>query len=155
MKKIARYGRIVNIDALVYRIADVPDNSPGDLPFDVVKTGDSHKTCYSITANGKFVHRSFLFDKIHLLKLIGKRGPAIGDCVTDTAYRGQSIYPKMIYRIAREQLRNGQQEVFIIVNAGNTASVRGIEKAGFELYASIKAKRFLLFYFDKEIKRFI
>ena len=154
MKKIARQFRTINIDVLVYRMAAVPPESPGELPFDVAQTNNANKTCYSITDNGKFVHRSFLYDKVNLLKLLGKRGPAIGNCVTDNAYRGQSIYPKMIYRIATEQLKNGKNEVFIIVNADNTASIRGIEKAGFEMYASVKAKRFLMFYFDKQINLF-
>jgi len=154
MKKLLRYGKVIPIDVLVYRMSEIPAVNLDDLPFEVVEASGNGKTSFTIYDHGKFVHQSFLYDKVHLLKTIGKRGPAIGNCVTDAAYRGQSIYPKMICRIATEQLRNGQKEVFIIVNTDNKASIRGIEKAGFKLYASIKAKRFLLFYFDKKIKRF-
>ncbi len=154
MKKLLRYGRVVPIDALVYRMTRIAAPDLADLPYEVSQTPGSQKTGFTIYDQGKFVHQSFLYDRVRLLKLLGKRGPAIGNCVTDAAYRGQSIYPKMIRRIATEQLRKGKSEVFIIVNADNAASIRGIEKAGFELYAAVKASRFLLFYFDKQIKRF-
>lgn len=153
MKRIKKLFRVVPIDVLVYRMTRVPVASPGELPYEIAAEKGNGNTCFSVSDNGKFVHRSFLYDKIHVLKLLGKNGPAIGNCVTGEDYRGQSVYPKMIHRIAVGQLQEGKKEVFIIVNPDNTASVRGIEKAGFELYASIKARRFLLFYFDKEIKR--
>lgn len=153
MRKLIRYCRIVPIDVLVYHMAK-PAPSPGNLPFEVIEERLSGKIAYTIRDNDAFVHCSFLYDKVHLLGLLGKKGPAIGNCLTSEAYRGQSVYPKMINRIATASIENGVPEVFIIVNAGNAASIRGIEKAGFELYASIKAKRFLLFYFDQKIKRF-
>ena len=76
----------------------------------------------------------------------------IGDCTTDPAYRGKSIYPFVINRIATEIIREGiYPEVFIIVNRNNASSIRGIEKAGFEFYSSIETRRFLLFYFNTKI----
>jgi RimJ/RimL family protein N-acetyltransferase len=154
MKKLIRYIRIVPIDVLVYRMTKAPAVLLGALPFEVDEIQLAGKVAYTIHDDERFVHRSFVYEKVHLLKLLGKHGPAIGNCVTSQNYRGQSIYPKMIQRIATHLLSHDTQEVFIIVNSDNTASIRGIEKAGFELYASVKAKRFLLFYFDKKINRF-
>lgn len=153
MKKLTRYLRIVEIDILVYRMTEIGP-SPGELPYVVNEESSTKSVSYAIFDNGKFVHRSFLYAQVHVLKLLGKFGPAIGNCVTSEDYRGQSIYPKMIYRIATGLLGKGVGEIFIIVNSDNIASIRGIEKAGFELFASVKAKRFLLFYFDKKIHFF-
>lgn len=51
-------------------------------------------------------------------------------------------------------IENKIKEVFIIVNSDNRNSIQGIEKAGFKKYASIKARRWLFFYFKKEIFKF-
>ena len=123
-----------------------------DIPYAIeIKKADG-KTKYEILDNGRFVHESFVFPKLHLLKILGKTGPAIGQCATSEKYRGQAIYPFVINRIANEILADkAADEVFIIVNSDNIPSIRGIEKAGFSLYAKVTAKRFLLFYFDKHV----
>jgi RimJ/RimL family protein N-acetyltransferase len=110
------------------------------------------KKKYFITENEVFVHSSFLFNKLNILKLIQKKGPAIGDCFTNPDYRGKSIYPFVINYIAKVLLsENRIKEVFIIVNSNNRSSIRGIEKAGFKKFASIKAIRWIFFYFKKDI----
>ena len=145
-----------SIDLLIYRmktddIIDLPI-----IPFQIdkgnTKTG---KTRFSITDKGVFVHESFLFTKLHVLRLFKKNGPAIGDCVTAVAYKGKSIYPFVINYIAKKALvENETSEVFILVTPENLSSIRGIEKAGFKLYSKVKAKRFLLFYFKVQKKLF-
>ena len=78
-----------------------------------------------------------------------KKGPAIGECFTNEEFKGNSIYPFVINHIAKEEiLKNKQKEVFIIVNSDNISSIKGIEKAGFELYTKIKANRFLFFHYN-------
>lgn len=153
MNKLKRLFKTVSIDVRVYRMTQIPAVSLGDLPYRVSQSAHGNEVCYEISDNGTFVHRSFLYRRLRVLSLLGKVGPAIGNCVTSEAYRGQSVYPKMIAKIATETLAAGKKEVFIIVNTDNIASIRGIEKAGFDLFATIKAKRFLLFYFDKTITR--
>ncbi len=84
-----------------------------------------------------------------MLRLKYKKGPAIVECFTNEEFKGNSIYPFVINHIAKEEiLKNKQKEVFIIVNSDNISSIKGIEKAGFELYTKIKANRFLFFHYN-------
>lgn len=109
------------------------------------------KTCYFIKDSNRIVHKSYLFSKVFLLKSIKKRGPVIGDCSTVESHRGQSIYPYVINSIAKDLFNNESEAVFIIVDKNNISSIKGIEKAGFSKLASIVAKRWLWFYFKREI----
>lgn len=147
MKRYLRHLTPRKIDVLVYRITQsdlVPVADPG---FVVQKTVSGNLMKYFIQDNGTFVHESYLFPKLHLLKLLDRKGPAIGQCVTSKQYRGKSIYPFVINKIARETLDSGHDEVFIVVNVDNIASIKGIEKAGFKKYAQISAvKRFGVFW---------
>lgn len=154
MKKLLRYFKVKAIDVLVYRMVEPTAVPIPEIPYTITIKNTDGKTKYEILDNGKFVHESFVFQKLHLLKILGKTGPAIGQCATSENYRGQAIYPFVINRIASEILSGKTaREVFIIVNSDNIPSIRGIEKAGFNLYAKIKAKRFLLFYFDKHVSK--
>ena len=149
LKKIIKYSKIVSIDVHIYRITrdtvnvSIPDIN---MPVDVAKVGS--KVMYSIMDDSTFVHSSFLYKSVNLLKLVKKKGPAIGNCGTNPNYRGRSIYPFVINKIAKEVIAEGKEEVFIIVNSDNVSSIKGILKAGFKLYAEIRCKRFLLYCFD-------
>jgi len=153
INKIRNRLRFVTIDVIIYRMIEVNIIQPPDLDFDIQKvTLPKGKKRYFITENGVSVHSSFLFNKLNILKLIHKKGPAIGDCFTNPEFRGNSIYPFVISYISNEILiENKIKEVFIIVNSDNRSSIRGVEKAGFEKFASIKARRWLFFYFNKNI----
>jgi len=154
IKKLVRYLKVVPIDVRIYSMTAPIDVAFPEIPYPLKTEPVGERMRFSMDDNGKFVHQSFLFPKLRLLKLIRATGPAIGDCVTSTDYRGQSIYPYVINKIACEYLNaRGVREMFIVVNDNNIASIKGIEKAGFTLRAHIKAKRFLAFYFDKKITR--
>jgi RimJ/RimL family protein N-acetyltransferase len=148
-----KYFKIVTIDVIVYRIAKENILPFPDLDFDIqteILPKGSKK--YFIKENEVLVHSSSLFNKLNILRLIQKKGPAIGDCFTNPDYRGKSIYPFVINFIAKELLEENRiKEVFIIVNRDNIKSIRGIEKAGFNKFYSIKATRWLYFYFNKNI----
>ena len=154
IKKFQKYLKLVTIDVIIYRMIVVNIIQLPDLGLDIqAETLPKGKKKYFITENGVSVHSSFLYNTLHILKLIQKKGPAIGDCFTNPDFRGKSIYPFVISYISNEVLiKNKISEVFIIVNSENRSSIRGIEKAGFKKYSSIKAKRWLFFYFDKNIK---
>jgi len=154
IKKFRKHLKVVSIDILVYHMR-TQDLTVFPNPGFAVESGIAGETKkeYFIKDDGSYIHKSFVFNKLHVLKLIGKTGPAIGDCVTVPAYKGRSIYPFVINHLAGEMLRKKEsEEVFIIVNSNNASSIRGIEKAGFKLFKKIKAKRFLLFYFDVKIE---
>lgn len=150
MKSFIRKLKIVDIDVYVYHMSQYVSIEKPDFNFTIQKRNIKNKICYYIKDNDRVVHKSFLFDEIFLLKKIGKVGPAIGDCFTNKEYRGLSIYPFVLNHISKEIL-DEKKEVFVIVNRDNLSSIRGIEKAGFSILASIKAKRWLWFYLKSEI----
>lgn len=155
MKRVLKYFRLLAIDVHVYSMRIPVEVAFPEMKY-VLKTENLNNgtTRYFMNDQGEFVHQSFLYPKLHLLKLLGKTGPAIGNCATNENYRGHSIYPFVINHIATGLLsENKAKEVFIIVNSNNIASIKGIEKAGFSFHSKVKAKRFLLFYFDKEITK--
>lgn len=107
MKKIRKYCRVTQIDVLIFSIDKPATVALPALNFEVESKKISNaKIKYFINDQSNFVHSSILFTKLHVLKLIGKKGPAIGNCVTNPAYRGQSIYPIVIHQIASDLLRS-------------------------------------------------
>jgi RimJ/RimL family protein N-acetyltransferase len=126
-----------------------------EFNHNIEKTRKSNKWSYAIYENGITVHQSYLYDHIFLLNALNKTGPVIGDCFTNKLYRGQSIYPTVINRIAKEVLKDENQEVFMVVNRDNIISIKGIEKAGFVIFASLIGKRWLWFYLENKIKYYI
>lgn len=147
IRKFLKYFKTVHIDVLIYSMKEADLVALPDIGFTIQKDTAAGKQRYFIMDGDTFVHQSFVFQKVQMLQLIGKKGPAIGDCLTMGDYKGRSIYPYVINHAARELLKH-HPEVFIIVISDNVPSVRGIEKAGFKLKASIKAKKILLFYFN-------
>lgn len=153
IKKIKKLLKVSSIDLLVYSMkkstkfnVDVQNYS---IQFQKI---DENKSRYFIEIDNKVIHESFTYRKLFIQKLIRTKGPTIGDCRTIDAYKGKSIYPYVINYIANQELKNGAEEVFINVLPTNISSIKGIEKAGFNLVTSIKAKRFLMFYFNSQIK---
>jgi hypothetical protein len=157
MKKyFNKFFKIISIDVLVYHIS-TPTSFQELENFTIQKHKISvTKTIYYIKESDEIIHRSYLFTKLHVLSLIGKKGPAIGECFTENLHRGKSIYPFVINKIANEVIiKHRLPEIFILVNSNNLNSIKGIEKAGFVLHSKIVAKRFLFLYFKKKIQKFI
>ncbi|UPT71346.1 MAG: hypothetical protein M0D53_02810 [Flavobacterium sp. JAD_PAG50586_2] len=148
-KKALKYLRVIPIDVFVYSITKDSLVTFEDIGYKIQKENiNENKEKFFIVDNGRIIHQSFLFKKLFLLRIINKKGPAIGECATISEYKGKSIYPFVINYIAHEELLNNRhEEVFIIVNSNNVSSIKGIEKAGFKLHTKIKAKRFLVFHF--------
>lgn len=154
MKRIINKLKFKNIDALVYRRTRLREIDLPNFNYKIESKRKKSKFFYFIKIDGKKIHKSTLFKKVFLLDVINKKGPAIGDCFTDSKYRGQSIYPYVINVITNDALQAGSKEVFIIVDKDNQSSINGIEKAHFIKFASIKAQRWLCFYRNKKIQFF-
>lgn len=152
MKKIFKKFRLINIDVYVYVMSNYVEYNVPNFKHVILKEELNNKTRFYIENLSELVHESYLYSKVFLLKSIGKNGPIIGDCFTNKKHRGQSIYPYVINYIAKEVLENNKKEIFIVVNRDNSNSIIGIEKAGFNKFASIKAKRWLWFYFNRQIE---
>jgi len=151
MKKLIKRFRIIDIDVLIYKMDHFMEFNVPSFKYKIEKSRIKNKWSYTIRESDKLIHVSYLYDNIFLLKLVNKNGPVIGDCYTNKQYRGQSIYPQVINKIALETLKQGIQEVFIVVNQENISSIKGIEKAGFNKFAAIKGRRWLWFYLRKQV----
>ncbi len=70
-----------------------------------------------------------------------KNEACIHYCETAPWARGKSIYPSVLSRIAEDH--RGYGDLFICVDSQNTASIRGVEKAGFRERERVEVRRVL------------
>ena len=104
----------------------------------------SYNLAYVGFDSGKIVHESWVSFDTLLPSQFGfdSRFPVIGYSRTLSAYRGRSIYPCVLSYILHDlRTRNISSNAYILVSPENKASIRGIEKAGFELVAHLKGLR--------------
>lgn len=100
---------------------------------------------YYAYKDGVCVHRSWVFERkmqIHSLvtEPLLENQVYIAWCETAAFARGLGIYPQVLSRIVQDY---SDKQIFIAVNKNNAASIRGIEKAGFELCRAYRIKRIL------------
>lgn len=152
LNKIKKAFKIVNVEVFIFASSEdvYTFNSDTELPIQT-KTINGKKS-YWMFESDVVVHKSFLYTNVQIIKLINKSGLVIGSCYTNPNYRGRSIYPKVISHIAKQNRE--YKEVFLVVDTDNSASISGIEKAGYKKLAYIKAKKWLFLYFDKKIERY-
>jgi ribosomal protein S18 acetylase RimI-like enzyme len=63
--------------------------------------------------------------------------PIISNCLTFPAYRGQGLYPEVLRASLRHLAAQGYSRAIITCAPDNSASIRGIEKAGFRRVKTI------------------
>jgi Acetyltransferase (GNAT) domain len=103
-----------------------------------------------VDAKGAVLHFAWTtaFDKFFLSELNAKvDGPSAGcvmifDCWTPVSERGQGYYGQTVSQIAK-RIRDGGNSPWIFSAASNLASIRGLEKAGFQKRYSLVRKRVL------------
>lgn len=156
LNKFWKKLQIIEIDVFIYRITENDLNAIPDIGYTIqTKKISKNKKKYFIIDKGILIHICLLFDKIYLLGLIKKKGPVLGDGYTRPEYRGKSILPFVICYIVNElMLDKNKKELFAIINKSNLSSIAAVEKTGFKKFASIEAKRWLWFYFNKNIVTF-
>ncbi len=71
-------------------------------------------------------------------------GVALGPFWTNPELRGRGIYGRLLARAAREAQQRGWHPLFIWAESSNAASIRGIEKAGFESLGTHRVHTYLL-----------
>ncbi|MGQ4807899.1 hypothetical protein NKDENANG_01265 [Candidatus Entotheonellaceae bacterium PAL068K] len=60
-------------------------------------------------------------------------------------YRGQNLYPALLHRILEHSRQQGLRRALIFVLSDNTASIRGVQKAGFREFQRVTYRNFLGF----------
>ena len=116
-----------------------------------------HRLVYAVFCGGEIVHQSWVrFDALTPSQYgFDSRVPVIGEAFTQRIYRGYGVFPFTMNCILKDlKKRHGTDQVYALVSPTNNASVRGLEKAGFQLLAHLKGTRLLgIFIMNKSIER--
>jgi hypothetical protein len=118
--------------------ADAPSGDPS-----IDRRLDGLRACFVAHVDGQVAHRSWLHHDTLLPSLFGfAAAPVIGDCATDPAFRGLRLYPHVLTHIVADvRARALADAVHVLVASDNTASIRGIERAGFSLIGHLRGVR--------------
>ncbi|MEH6596312.1 MAG: hypothetical protein V7736_12285 [Colwellia polaris] len=96
---------------------------------------------FAITDKQKVIHTSFVQFKSRYKKIIQEpyNTPLIGNCWTDNEYRGNGLYPQTIYFAAESLFKDDYKRVLISCAVNNIPSIKGIQKAQFNLVKQLKS----------------
>lgn len=157
-RQLLRLMRPVRIDELLYVIADSGQrvtppaglvyerhtrDSPAGIP-NIDRRLAPTKHAYVFRDGATLAHESWLSYDTLLPASFGfdSHVPVIGECATPPAYRGRHLYPTMLQLISQDvRQRGGPTEVYILVAPDNTASIKGIERAGSRFVARLTSFR--------------
>lgn len=99
---------------------------------------------FYVRDGSRVVHTSYVIPKCRKFPFLNKNDFEIGPCYTDKEYRGLGIYPQVLKHI----IINGEGTTYyMIVSDTNKSSIRGVQKAGFEICGNVcktKFKRYKL-----------
>lgn len=96
---------------------------------------------YCLRDHGELVHTSYVIPKCYKFPFLDKADYEIGPCMTYPLFRGKGYYPMMLRYIC-STVGVQYTTFYMIVDEGNSASIKGIEKAGFERCGEIKVTKF-------------
>ncbi len=164
MKRLIRKVRFKKIESLIYINRPNNPTETAVLKYTLRTFNKSEKTgfqqidkrsyhkAYAVFKGDKLVHVSFVFKKNLLGNQLGfKSAYTIGECITNEAYRGQGIYPSTLKIIKRDFFDN---TLIVFVHPANTASIKGIEKAGFtKLYEFTMYRFFGINLYTKKVNQ--
>jgi RimJ/RimL family protein N-acetyltransferase len=102
----------------------------GQDTLSAVKTGDM---VYVVRCGDAVASFGAVFFRSVALSILGlpRSAVLVGGCYTVPAHRRQGLYRLALHETVRSLRAAGVHDVYIEVSAANTASVRGIEAAGF------------------------
>lgn len=89
------------------------------------------KIYYCLADDGSIILTSYIHPKTIKFPFLGSDDYVIGPCQTTKSFRGQGYYPQVLKHIVALPEHVGRN-IYIFVGKDNRASIRGIEKAGFE-----------------------
>lgn len=104
--------------------------APWELQCDVY---DGVRDCFVHVDGGRLGHISWLYyrgDPNRILRLADGECE-VKFCLTFPEFRGRGLYPAALRAIQRDLAGRAFRRCFVCVRSDNTASIRGIEKAGF------------------------
>lgn len=109
----------------------------------------AHRLAYVVFCCGEIVHESWVRLNALTPSQYGfdSRLPLIGWSFTKRPYRGNGIFPYALHYILKDlKNRHMRDRAYALISPTNNASIRGLEKAGFQLLAHLKGTRLLGFF---------
>jgi RimJ/RimL family protein N-acetyltransferase len=106
----------------------------------------TQRLAYVVFHGDEIIHENWLTFDTLLPSQFGfdARMPVVGYGFTSPQYRGKGICPYALSYLLNDMIdRNISRNAYTIVSPTNTASIRAVEKAGFELIAQLKGVRVL------------
>jgi hypothetical protein len=105
-----------------------------------------HRLAYVVFNCGEIIHENWLTFDTLLPSQFGfdPRIPVVGYGFTAPHYRGKGVCPYALSYLLNDMIdRNISRKAYTIVSPTNSASIRAVEKGGFELIAQLKGLRVL------------
>lgn len=101
---------------------------------------------YQLIKYGKVVSWAEVATWLPAFPFMSWKGVYIGTCRTLAEERGRGYYPYLLSKIQDDM---SQKDFCMFIDEGNEASIRGVEKAGFRPFATLKKTK-LGFYLIEE-----
>ena len=105
--------------------------------FGLLTKGKGKIVYVTDASSGALIHTSFLIPQCSKFQFLKKNDYEIGPCKTDSKYRGQGIYPKVLKYIVNKY-SSGKNTFYMIVDQKNSSSRKGCEKAGFTISGTVE-----------------
>lgn len=105
--------------------------------------GKKYVIYYVLSPEGQVMHTSTVMPQCFKFRYLKENECEIGPCYTGKDFRGRGIYPTVLRHILSDY---DAKAFYMTVNKNNASSIRGIEKAGFERFGSIRKSRFFKVY---------
>ena len=97
-----------------------------------------YKKIVVLNKDNRVVHTSCVVGKCFKFPFLSKSSAEIGPCATHSDFRGMGIYPMVLNYI---RSIGEYTDYYMLVRSDNTASIRGIEKAGFLRIGTVEKRR--------------
>ena len=113
----------------------------GRLYFWLISAG-KFRIVYILDEIGEIAHISYVVPKCYKFPFMDKQDYEIGPCWTKEEYRGRGLYGRALGHIIGK-FGGEDTHFYMIVHEGNKSSMRGVEKAGFEICGYVKKTKWL------------
>jgi hypothetical protein len=115
-----------------------------------------NRSVYVVICCGEIVHQSWVCFDVFTPSFYGfEPSVPVIESFTSPIFRGYGIYPYALVCILKDlKSRHTADRVYALVQPTNKASIRGLEKAGFQYLAHLKGTRLLgIFILNKSIDK--
>ena len=109
------------------------------LLFQILTLGKAK--VFFVADGGNLMHTSYVVPRCVKFPFMGNGDYEIGPCFTYPQYRGKGIYPSVLKAICN-CVGDENTTFYMIVDENNIASIKGIEKAGFQKCGIVEVAKF-------------